>query len=126
MFNKDYENAKECLKRIYKPSQNSDLILPSIFILQKKFDEGRKQLQHSLKNSLAEATSFSWQLGTSYLNKDNLDIDRAIDYFNMAVKIRESEGNVLNTISFSCKQNCFIMLILIFNILFTSYFLIIP
>lgn len=96
MFNKDYKNAKECLEKIYKPSQNPDLILPNIFILQKEFDEGRRRLQKSLKNSLEEATSFSWQLGASYLQKDSLDIDRAIEYFTMAIKIRESEGNLLN------------------------------
>lgn len=67
MFGKDHENAAKYLKQIHKSSQNPDLILPSILLLQKEFDE---------------ATAFSWQLGMSYLN-----IDKAINYFEMAIKI---------------------------------------
>lgn len=96
MFGKDYENAIKYIKQIYKPSQNPDLILPSILLLQEEFDEGRRCLQNSLKKSLDEATAFSWQLGMSYLNKDNLNIDKAINYFEMSIKIKECEGNLLN------------------------------
>lgn len=96
MFGKDYKNATKYLRQIHKPSQNPDLILPSILILQKEFDDGRRYLQNSLKKSLDEATAFSWQLGTSYLNKDNLNIDKAINYFEMSIKIKESEDNLLN------------------------------
>ncbi|GAA0715773.1 hypothetical protein GCM10008904_32970 [Paraclostridium ghonii] len=92
MFGKDYENATKYLKQIHKPSQNPDLILPSILLLQKEFDDGRRYLQGSLKKSLDEATAFSWKLGMSYLN-----IDKAINYFEMAIKIKESEDNLLNT-----------------------------
>lgn len=96
MFNNDYENAKKYLEKIHKPSKNPDLLLPNILIMQKDFEEGRKRFQYALKNSLAEATSFSWQLGMSYLQKESFDIDRSRDYFVMAIKIRESENNLLN------------------------------
>jgi hypothetical protein len=54
-------------------------------------------LQNSLKKSLDEANAFSWQLGMSYSNKDNLNIDKAINYFEMSINIKESEDNLLNT-----------------------------
>ena len=43
-----------------------------------------------------KTTSFSWQFERSYLNKDNLNIDKAINYFKMSIRIKESEDNLLN------------------------------
>lgn len=93
MLINNLEKAEESIKKIYKPSLNSNVMLPLIYMQQGKIEEAQKLMQENLNNALNETINSCFSLAVSYysykedLKEEEIDFNKAYKYYELALYI---------------------------------------